>query len=162
MNNRIRSRVVASQVAPPLRDGTPTSLGIEFTEDFRHNRFNRFKDQEIKSTKWVCPYTLNQLGLGLDLNLLCNNVGLHHFVFQDVTTCRRLTLEFLSTLKHTTGPTSIFKEYSPKGDIISFQLMNRECNMSFDHWCQCFGFINNTTTIRNACFLIDPSPDQLF
>jgi hypothetical protein len=81
MNNRSHSRAVASQVAPPIEDGTPASLGIEFTEDFHLNHFNRLKDQEIKSTKRVYPYTFNQLGLCLDFNLLWNNVGLIHLVF---------------------------------------------------------------------------------
>ena len=162
MNTRSCSRAVASQVAPPVEDRTPASLGIEFTEDFHHNRFNRLKDREIKSTKWVCPYTLNQLGLGLDFNLLCNNVGLLHFVFQDAATYRRLTLEFLSTLRHTVGPSFVSEEYSPRANIISFQLMNREYNLSLDQWCQCFGFVNNITAIRNASFMIDPPPYSYF
>lgn len=132
MNTRSHSRAVASQVAPPIEDGSPASLGIEFTEDFHLNRFNRLKDREIKSTKWACPYTLNQLGLGLDFNLLCNNVGLLHFVFQDAATYCRLTLEFLSTLRHTVRPSFVSEEYSPGSDIISFRLMNREYNLSHD------------------------------
>ena len=102
MNTRSRSRAVAAQAALPVED-TPALLGIEF-DDRRHlNRFNRLKDREIKSTKWACPHILNQLGLHHDFNTLCNNVGLLDFVFQEAATYRRLTLKFLSNLKHTVG-----------------------------------------------------------
>ncbi|KAK1668104.1 hypothetical protein QYE76_056263 [Lolium multiflorum] len=116
---------VAALAALPVED-TPASLGIEF-EDQRHlNRFNHIKDHEIKSKKWACPYILNQLGLRDDFNTLCNNVGLLDFCFQEVATYRRLTLEFLSTLKHTVNHYYNTKDNQPGVDRISFRLMNRE------------------------------------
>ena len=148
MNTRSRSRAVASQVAPPVEDGTPASLGIEFTEDFHHNRFNRLKDREIKSTKWACPHILNQLGLRHDFNTLCNNVGLLEFVFQEAATYRRLTLEFLSTLMHTVGRYHNPEENQPGVDRISFRLMNREYDLTLDEWCHYFGFDNSTSANR--------------
>ena len=102
MNTRSRTRLhaEASSRATTLSD---ERMGIEFTERFNTNRFARLKDREIQSTKWACPTILNQLGMTNDFNLLCNRVGLLPFVFQDQPTYRRLTLEFLSTLKHTVG-----------------------------------------------------------
>jgi hypothetical protein len=83
MNIRSRSRAVEAQSAKPIEDVTLTSLGTEFTKGFHLNCSNRLKNREIKSTIWACPYTLNQLGLAFDFNLLCNNVGLFPFVLQD-------------------------------------------------------------------------------
>ena len=64
-------------------------------------RFRQLKGRPIKSTKWACPTMLNHLGIGQQFRELANAAGLQHFVFQHKPTYRRLTLEFLSTLKHT-------------------------------------------------------------
>ena len=75
MNTKIRTRaVVVEQVASPIGTITHESFGIEFTEEFQLTRANRLKHREIKSTKWVCPYILNQLGICYDFDFLCNNV----------------------------------------------------------------------------------------
>ena len=105
--------MAAESSAPPIDTLTPESLGIKFTEEFQLNRFNRLKLREIKSTKWVCPYILNQLGICADFDLLCNNVGFYNFVFQDVATYRHLTLEFFSTLTHTVDPYGCSEEQRP-------------------------------------------------
>ena len=129
MNTRSRTRAVAAQAALPV-ENTPAAFGIEFDDQRQLNRFNRLKNYEIKSTKWVCPHILNQLGLHHDFNNLCNNAGLLHFVFQEATTYRRLTLEFLSILKHTVGRYHVLEEEQPGVDRISFHLMNREYELT--------------------------------
>jgi hypothetical protein len=91
-----------AQAAPPV-ENNHAAFGVEFDETCQLKRFNRLKNREIKSSKWVWPHILNQLGLRHDFNNLCNNVGLLHFVIQEASTYPRLTLEFLSTLKHTVG-----------------------------------------------------------
>ena len=161
MNTRSRSRTVAAQAAPPVED-TPASLGIEFEDRCQLNRFNRLKDREIKSTKWACPHILNQLGLRHDFNTLCNNVGLLEFVFQEAATYRRLTLEFLSTLKHTVNRYYNSEENQPGVDRISFRLMNREYDLTLDEWCNHFGFENSAIANRYACLTLNPSPSMYF
>ena len=161
MNTRSRTRAVAAQAAPPV-ENTPAVCGIEFDDQLQLNRFNLLKNREIKSTKWACPHILNPLGLRHDFNTLCNNVGLLHFVFQEVATYRRLTLEFLSTLKHTVGRYHTPEEDQPGVDRISFHLMNREYELTLDEWCHYFGFNNSTTANRFTCFTMNPSPLNYF
>ena len=159
MNTRSQTRVhaEASARAAALRD---EQMGNVFTEDFNTNRFRRLKDREIQSTKWACPTTLNQLGMTDDFNLLCNRVGLLPFVFQDQPTYRRLTLEFLSTLKHTVGNFYHTEEEYEGSDIITFRLMNKDYSLTLTEWCNLFGFINNNSYIRCKSFVLRPTPSQ--
>ena len=161
MNTRSRTRAAAERAAPTMIN-TPASLGIEFGANFQLNCFNRLKNREIKSTKWACPFMLNQLGIHQDFDYLCNNVGLSHFVFQEAATYRRLTLEFLSTLMHTVGKFYCSEEECPGVDQISFRLMNREYDLTLDNWCHYFGFENSPTAIRASSFMINPSPTSYF
>jgi hypothetical protein len=84
----------SSSSAPPPRNDR---MGIQHTGERPIAQFNMLISREIKSTKWACPTTFNQLGITNDFNLLWNRVGLSLFVFQDVPTYQRLTLELLST-----------------------------------------------------------------
>ncbi|KAK1631292.1 hypothetical protein QYE76_005607 [Lolium multiflorum] len=136
------------------------SLGIEFEDRHHLNRFNRIKDHEIKSTKWACSHIMNQLDLRNDFNTLCNNVGLLDFSFQEAATYCRLTLEFLSTLKHTLNRYYNSEENIRGVDRISFRLMNREYNLTLNEWCNLFGFENSATTNLYACFTLNPSPSM--
>ena len=161
MNTRSRTHVSADATS---RTAAPSDelMGIEFTENFNTNCFRRLKNREIQSTKWACPTILNQLGLTNDFNLLCNRVGLLPFVFQDTPTYRRLTLEFLSTLKHTVGIYYRTEEEYEGSDIITFRLINQEYNMTLTEWCNTFGFVNNNSYIRCTTYMLNPTPTQYF
>ena len=159
MNTRSQTRVHAeasTRATPPSDE----QLGIEFTENFNTNRFRRLKNREIQSTKWACPTILNQLGMTDDFNLLCNRVGLLTFVFQDQPTYRRLTLEFLSTLKHTVGNFYRNEQEFEGSDKITFRLMNKDYNIMLTEWCNYFGFVNNNSHIRCNSILIHPTASQ--
>ncbi|KAK1644314.1 hypothetical protein QYE76_062119 [Lolium multiflorum] len=151
----------AAQAALPVED-TPASLGIEFEDRHHLNRFNLLKDREIKSRKWACPHILNKLGLRNDFSTLCNNVGLLDFCLEEATTYRRLTLEFLSTLKHTVNHYYNTEENQPRVDRISFRLMNHKYDLTLDEWCNHFGFENSATAYRYASFTLKPSPSMYF
>ena len=107
MNTRSRTRAntttSATQSSEIIKKATnkEKKLGIKFQEKNQARRFNIPNEREMRTTNWACPSTINRLGIGNDFELLCNNVGIRHFVMQDVLTYRRLTLEFLSTFEHT-------------------------------------------------------------
>ena len=75
--------------------------GIPLRTKGQTTRFRQLKAPPMKSTKWVCPTMLNHLGIGQEFHDLANAASLQHFIFQRKPTYRQLTLEFLSTLKHT-------------------------------------------------------------
>jgi hypothetical protein len=114
------------------------------------------------SQKMVCAHILNKLGLRHDFNTLCNNIGLLHFVFQEAATYHNLKLEFLTTLNHTVGRYHTPGEDQPGVNRISFCLMNRECELTPDEWCHYFGFNNNTSIKRFACFTLNLPPLNYF
>jgi hypothetical protein len=58
----------SSSAPPPMND----RMGIQLTGDIPIARFNMLIKREIKSTKWACPTTINQLGITNDFDLLCN------------------------------------------------------------------------------------------
>ena len=94
-----RSQTHARAAASASRAVAQERMGIRFRNELQRDRFNRIKNQEVKAIKRACPIILNQLGISNDFNLLCNRVGLQNFVFNDVPTYHRLTLEFLSSLQ---------------------------------------------------------------
>jgi hypothetical protein len=55
-----------------------------------------------------------------DFNLLCDNAGLHYFVYQGCETYERMTLEFLSTLSHNV----VLMPNVDKEERITFRLMD--------------------------------------
>jgi hypothetical protein len=94
------------------------------------------------------PHILTQQGLRLAFNTLCDNVGLLHFVIQD--------------LEAYVGRYHASKEDQPGVDRVSFLLMNREYLLTLDEWCHYFGFDNSTTAKPFACFTINTSPLNYF
>ncbi|KAK1684084.1 hypothetical protein QYE76_044932 [Lolium multiflorum] len=78
----------------------------------------------------------------------------------EAATYRRLTLEFLSTLKHTVNCYYNTEENLLGVDCISFRSMNREYVLTLDEWCNHFGFENSATANRYACFALNPSPSM--
>ena len=119
MNTRSQTRARATTSSFWAAAAAQDRMGILLADELHRDCFNKIKNQEVKTTKWACPIILNQLGMTNDFNLLCNRVGLQNFVFQDVPTYRRLTLEFLSSLKSTV--------YTWQGkDRISFRLLNTD------------------------------------
>ena len=133
---RARATVSSSQAAATAQD----RMGIRFADELHSDRFNKIKNREVKTTKWAWPIILNQLGITNDFNLLCNRVGLQNFVFQDVPTYRRLTLEFLSSLKSSVGPWQ-------GEDMISFRLFNTNYTLSLDEWCNYFNLPSNVSNL---------------
>ena len=99
MNTRSQTRAHATASASWVI--SQERMGIRFRDEAHRERFNKIKNREVKATKWACPIILNQLGISNDFNLLCNRVGLQNFVYNDVPTYRRLTIEFLSSLQST-------------------------------------------------------------
>ena len=88
--------------------------------------------------------------------LLCNRAGLQNFVYNDVPTYRRLTIEFLSSLQSTV------KLWQGE-DTISFCLMNNNYTLTLDEWCACFNLPNNDVHALRASFTgLIPSPDQYY
>ena len=160
MNTRSRARLQAETSACDALN--KEWMGIEFIENFSITRFGRLKEREIRSTKWACPTILNQLGMTNDFNLLCNRVGLLPFVFQDQPTYRRLTLEFLSKLKHTVGNYYRTEQEYEGSDRITFCLMNKEYNITLTEWCNIFGFVNNNSHIRINSIVLRPTAIQYF
>jgi hypothetical protein len=130
MNMRSNAGVMAAQAALTSwlhkLHNTPATFAIKLDEPFQLNRFNRLKNREIKSTKWVCPDIFNQLGLNHAFNSLCNNVGFLHSIFQEATTYRRLIHEFLSTVEHTLGRYYVPEEEHHEVDRVTLHLMNLE------------------------------------
>ena len=96
-----RSKTCACAATSASRTVAQEHMGIRFRDELQRDCFNMINNREVKATKWACPIILNQLGISNDFNLLCNIDGLQNFVFQDAPTYRRLTLEFLSSLKST-------------------------------------------------------------
>ena len=131
MNTRSQARARATASSSRAGAAAEDRMGIRFADDYQRDCFNKIKNRGIKTTKWACPITLNQLGITNDFNLLCNKVGLQNFVFQDVPTYRRLTLEFLSSLKSSVN--------TWRGeDMISFRLLNIDYTLSLNDWCHYF------------------------
>ena len=126
-------------------------LGIKLQEKNHARRFEVCNEREMRTTKCACPSAINKLGIGNDFNLLCNNVGICYFLMQDVPTYRRLTLEFLSTLKHTVQAF----HYNDAEERFKFQLLNRSYDME---WGSRFGFANNNGHTRTSNRLLDPPP----
>ena len=154
MSTRIQTRACAT--ASASRAAAQECMGIKFKDEPQHDRFNRIKNWEVKTRKWAYPTILNQLGVSNDFNLLCNRVGLENFVFSDVPTYRRLTLEFLSSLQST------IKAWHGE-DMISFRLMNNNYALSLDEWCACFNFPNNNDNYLHASFTgLDLSSEQYY
>lgn len=131
--------------------------GINFTNRSQRSKYKKLHEREVRSTKWAFPATIATLGIGNNFNLLCANVGLQHFVFQDAKTYRRLTLEFLSTLSHTVGLNPLGRE-----DRITFRLMDQSFDMSLTEWCTHFGFTNNDGHTRYVHDMLHPHPVHLF
>ena len=99
---------------------------------------------------------MNQLGITNDFNLLCNRVGLQNFVFQDVPTYRRLTLEFLSSLK------SIVYTWQGE-DRISFRLLNTDYSLSLDEFCHHLQLpVEDAFVYRRAHRGVGISPNDYF
>ena len=121
MNTRSQTRARAA--ASTSRAFTQECMGIRFRNELKHARFDRIKNREVKATKWACPIILNQLGIYDDFNLLCNRAGLQTFVYNNVPTYRRLTIEFLSSLQST------IKQWQGE-DTISFRLMNNNYTLT--------------------------------
>jgi hypothetical protein len=121
-------------------------------------RFRFLDEHEMKTTKWACPTTIQRLGITNDFDLLCNNVGIRDFPFQNVPTYRRLTMEFFSTLEHNIGthPNRVADEN------IKFQLMNRYFEMSINEGCNRFGFIYGDGHTRTSNYLLNPQPNAYF
>ena len=87
MNTRSQAR--ANLPAQPNKGKAHEDfLGINLGTKENFTRFKQLRSRDVKSTKWACPATINHLRIGNDFNLLCNNVGLHPFVFQDAPTYR--------------------------------------------------------------------------
>ena len=154
MNTRSQTRARAA--ASASRAVTQEHMGIRFRNELQHDRFYGIKNREVKTTKWACPIILNQLGIYNDFNLLCNRASLQNFVFNDVPTYRRLTIEFLSSLQNTV------KQWQGE-DTISFCLMNNNYTLTLDQWCACFNLPNNDIDALLTSFTgLIPSPDQYY
>ena len=156
-----REKSISSKDRTPLPyHGTNKEkiLGIKFYEKNQARRFNILNEREMRTTKWACPSTINRVRIGNDFDLLCNNVGIRHFVMQDVPTYRRLTLEFLSTFKHTFNAF----HYSDVEERTEFQLMNNSYDMNVTEWCNRFSFANNNGHTRTSNSVPDPPPHEYF
>ena len=99
---------------------------------------------------------LNHLGIGQQFRELANAAGLQHFIFERKPTYRRLTLEFLSTLKHTVPNHPGSTEEGV--DRVTFQLMGRSYDISFNEWCRHFRFLNSDNRLRSVHQGLTPSP----
>ena len=132
--------------------------GIIFTDHEAMRKYKKLHARKMKTTKWACESTLAKLGITNDFNLLCDNAGLHHFVYQGCDTYERMTLEFLSTLSHNVGLTpNVYEE-----ERITFRLMDQDFNITLDEWCTHFGFTNNDDDIRYVYEFLEPHPRQSF
>ena len=92
----------------------------------------------------ACANTLSKLGITYDFNFVCHNAGLHHFVYQGCETYECMTLEFLSTLSHNVG----LMPNAYEEERITFRLLDQYFNITFQEWCNYFGFTNNDDEIR--------------
>jgi hypothetical protein len=81
----------SSSTAPPQQVFTQ---GIIFTNHESRKKFQMLSTRKIKAIKWACESTLAKLGITNDFNLLCDNAGLHRFVYQGCETYERMTLKF--------------------------------------------------------------------
>ena len=61
-------------------------MGIRLRGKANQNKYKTHDQRDIRTTKWACPATIHYLGITNDFDLLCNNIGIHEFVFQDVPT----------------------------------------------------------------------------
>ena len=93
MNTRIQTRARATASSSRAAAAAQDHMGIQFADELHRDRFKKIKNREMNTTKLACPIILNKLNMTNDFNLLCNRVGLQNYVFQDVPTYRRLTLD---------------------------------------------------------------------
>jgi hypothetical protein len=98
---------------------------VVFTDREAKKKFQKLSARKIKKTKWACESTLAKLGITNDFNLLWNNIGLHHFVYQGCETYERVTLEFLSTILHNVG--LVLNAYEQ--ERITFCLLDQDFNI---------------------------------
>ena len=134
-------------------------MGIKLCGKANQNKYKTHEQRDIRTTKWACPATIHRLGITNDFDLLCNNVGIREFVFQDVPTYRRLTMGFLRTLEHTVD---IYPGDNSVEERIKFQLMDRSFDMSINEWCNCFGFAYSDGHTRTSNYLLKPQPIHYF
>ena len=71
-----------------------------------------------------------------------------------------MTLEFLSTLKHTVPNHPGSTEEGV--DRVTFQLMDRSYDISFNEWCHHFRFLNSDDRLRSVHQGLTPSPRSYF
>ena len=134
-------------------------MGIKLCGKANESKYKTHEKRDIRTTKWAFPATIHRLGITNDFDLLCNNVGIREFVFQDVPTYRQLTMEFLCTLEHTVD---IYPGDNSVEERIKFQLMDRSFDMTINEWFNCFGFVysDGHTCTRN--YLLNPQPINYF
>ena len=112
----------------------------------------------MKTTNLDCLATINTLGIANDLDLLCNDVGLHHFVFRmyQPTAC---------------WPSNFWAHWStPLGSIPHAQV---GIGLNSASWtttlislstsgASLFVFVNNDGHIRVSAYMLDPYPLTYF
>ena len=141
-----------SSTAPPQQVFTQ---GIVFTNHESRKEFQKLSTRKIKATKWACESTLTKLGIINNFNLLCDNIGLHHFIYQGCETYDWMMLEFLSILSHDVG----LMPNTYEEERMTFCLLNRDFNITLSEWCNHFGFPNNDDDIIYVYDLTDrPTP----
>src|SRR3990170_8614913 len=69
-----------------------------------------------------------------------------------------MTLEFLSTLSHNVG----LMPNAYEEERVTFRLLNQDFNITFQEWCDYFGFTNNDDDIHHVYDYIEPHPRQAF
>ena len=134
-------------------------MGIKLRGKANQTKYKTHEQRDIRTTKWACPATIHRLGITNDFDLLCNNVGIRNFVFQNVPTYRRLTIEFLCTLEHNVD---IYFRSNSVDERVKFQLMNRAFDMSIQEWCNHFGFAYSEGHTRTSNYLLNPQPIDYF
>jgi len=86
MFTRRSSRVHGGSSSSTAQPQQVFTQGIVFIYHGGRKKFQKLTARKIKATKWACVNTLAKLGITQDFNLLCHNVGLHHFVYQGCET----------------------------------------------------------------------------
>ncbi|KMS94829.1 hypothetical protein BVRB_014930, partial [Beta vulgaris subsp. vulgaris] len=119
---------------PPTINPPPLDItGIQFTCEAHLERFCVLSDRHLHVTRFCDPQVATELGIDDDLQRLFYSVGWQQFLNMHSLSYRRITLEFLSTLKVVRSSTK-----NPRS--ISFQLMNESRQLNRNQSNAIFGW----------------------
>lgn len=114
----------------------PNAHGIVFEAEEHVKRYRVLCKRTLLPTRYVCDQTMLAMGIFDDVVQLYNTGGILNFMFNEVPTYERLTLEFLSTVDFNLERqwNGSFTEYF---GTMTFRLYNEDYSLSLIELGQC-------------------------